>query len=60
MRWFASVRIPGFGKFSPRFGAILPAGRRRPGPAATSSAWFWIGFFGVLWLAWKVVEQVKR
>jgi len=49
MRWFASVRIPGFGKLSPRVGMI--GDRVRVG-AAARSAWFWVGFFGVLAVAW--------
>ena len=60
MRLFGSVRIPGFGRLAPRIGAIATPRRRSAGPRETSSVWFWIGFLGMLALAWYVVEQVKR
>jgi hypothetical protein len=54
MRFFSSIRVPGLGRLSPRIGVI---GDRVRSGAAVRSAWFWIGFFGVIATAWWLVSH---
>ena len=53
MRLFGSVRIPGFGRLSPRIGVVTKDLRRSQ---ALSNGWFWLGFFGTLYAVWKFIE----